>query len=267
MRRRGLLRLVAAALAVFSSSTSCFAASSIVADHVALTILLETAAAPGKTVWAAITQVIAPGWHTYWRNPGDSGLATSISWMLPNGVSAGEPLWPVPEQFTTGSIINFGYKDQATILVPLTMAGKSSIGAKRPQATIFLLECGQMCIPETVTLDFDLRQPSGSPAIFASARAALPRTFDGDVRITRDSNTLTITLTKTSFLGADPSASHFYPVTPGVVDYRASPRIHSSGDILVWQTNLAARSKPFREFEGVLDVPHIGRFQISGAPR
>jgi len=218
-------------------------------------------------VWAAITQAIAPGWHTYWRNPGDSGLATSISWTLPSGVSAGEPRWPVPEQFNTGSIVNFGYKDRAIILVPLTVARRPAINAKRARATIFLLECGQMCIPETVTLDLDLGKPSGSPAIFAGARAALPQPFDGDVRIARGPNTLTIVMTKASLLGADPSAVHFYPATPGVVDYHASPRIRSSGDTLVWQANLAARSRPFREFEGVLDVPHLGRFRISGTAR
>src|SRR5471032_2576062 len=89
-------------------------AQSVRAGQVTLDVSLERAGAPGTTVWAAIRQTIEPGWHTYWRNPGDSGLATSIAWTLPKGVTAGVPSWPAPERFTTGPIVNFGYRGVAT---------------------------------------------------------------------------------------------------------------------------------------------------------
>ena len=129
------------------------AAQTVRADHVTLDVSLERAGTPGTTVWAAIRQAIEPGWHTYWRNPGDSGLATSIAWTLPRGVTAGAPLWPAPERFATGPIVNFGYQGVATFLVPLTFARDAKTGTA--QAKLFLLECAQMCIPEQVTLDLD----------------------------------------------------------------------------------------------------------------
>ena len=55
------------------------------------------AAKPGTTFTAGVVLSMAPGWHTYWKNPGESGLATSIEWILPAGVRAGEISWPIPE--------------------------------------------------------------------------------------------------------------------------------------------------------------------------
>ncbi len=131
---RRWLALLAIAIAYCLLCTPGQAASTVQIDHVALSVSLESPAKPGSTVWVAIRQKIAPGWHTYWRNPGDSGLATSLSWKLPKGVTAGESQWPVPERFTTGPIVNFGYKDEAILLVPLTIAPDAVIGAAPAQA-------------------------------------------------------------------------------------------------------------------------------------
>ncbi|MGZ5940585.1 MAG: protein-disulfide reductase DsbD domain-containing protein, partial [Rhizomicrobium sp.] len=107
-----LSALTASLLLLFSGAVE--ATPVVRADHVTFDIALDSAVRPGTTVWVAIRQAIEPGWHTYWRNPGDSGLATSISWLLPKGVTAGESQWPAPERFTTGNIVNFGYRDSAT---------------------------------------------------------------------------------------------------------------------------------------------------------
>ena len=63
-------------------------------------------AAPGSTAVVAIKQTIKPGWHTYWRNPGDSGGATTLSWSLPAGVEAGDIVWPVPERQRLSGLMN-----------------------------------------------------------------------------------------------------------------------------------------------------------------
>src|SRR6266513_3182638 len=79
-----------------------------------------SAVAPGATLWIDLHLDIAPGWHTYWRNPGDSGLPTEVAWQLPEGFSAGEIAWPVPEHFVLGGIGNYGYGGSADLLVPIT---------------------------------------------------------------------------------------------------------------------------------------------------
>ncbi len=58
----------------------------------------QTAVAPGGMVHVALRQEIEPGWHTYWRNPGDSGQATTLAWTLPAGWYAGDIVWAPPKQ-------------------------------------------------------------------------------------------------------------------------------------------------------------------------
>ena len=63
---------------------------------------------PGKPIEAALRLKIIDHWHTYWRNPGDSGLPTRLKWTLPNGFAAGDIQWPHPKKLPLGSLMNFG---------------------------------------------------------------------------------------------------------------------------------------------------------------
>ena len=85
-------------LAVFwaFASSSAFAAATR-----AELILSASAARPGDTVLAGIHLTMQPGWHTYWRYPGDAGIATSLKWTLPPGITAGPIQWPVPDKLLT----------------------------------------------------------------------------------------------------------------------------------------------------------------------
>jgi thiol:disulfide interchange protein/DsbC/DsbD-like thiol-disulfide interchange protein len=260
MRKNFLHSLIAIAAILWGAPSH--AASSVQADHVALSISLETPAKPGTIVWAAIRQTIAPGWHTYWRNPGDSGLATSVSWILPKGISAGAPLWPVPERFTDGPIVNYGYANEATLLVPLTIARDAAAGVA--QAKIFLLECEHMCIPENITLDLDLHK--NSPALFAAARAKIPRDFGGTQNVSVDANNLTLILRDPVLSHVDASKVHFYPATSDAVNYDVTPVLRIAGDTLTWKIARDAHARKFAAFTGVLELPGAGAFAISAKP-
>jgi thiol:disulfide interchange protein DsbD len=102
---------IAAALFGLGLATSVYAAPlhpEVKTEHNDVELVPETvAAAPGSTLYVALRQVITPGWHTYWRNPGDAGQATSLTWTLPSGWGAGDLVWPAPEQDLTGPIMNY----------------------------------------------------------------------------------------------------------------------------------------------------------------
>ncbi|KAK0349663.1 hypothetical protein LTR94_032190, partial [Friedmanniomyces endolithicus] len=68
-------------------------------------------ATPGSTAVVAIRQKIKPGWHTYWRNQGDSGGPTTLTWALPSDLTPGDILWPLPERQRLQSLMNYGYSD------------------------------------------------------------------------------------------------------------------------------------------------------------
>ncbi|WP_354675267.1 protein-disulfide reductase DsbD domain-containing protein [Cupriavidus alkaliphilus] len=68
-------------------------------------------------MWLGLSIQHQPHWHTYWKNPGDSGLATTLSWQLPDGVRAGDIEWPTPQQLPVGPLMNYGYEGQ--VLLPV----------------------------------------------------------------------------------------------------------------------------------------------------
>src|SRR5438477_9636005 len=117
--------------AVFASAAPADAASPLpLADPVVARLVPEAGAVvPGGTLWVDLHLDIAPGWHTYWRNPGDSGLPTEIAWTLPTGFRAGDIQWPVPERFVLGTIGNYGYSGTADLLVPITAPAELQPGA------------------------------------------------------------------------------------------------------------------------------------------
>src|SRR5262249_13582465 len=88
-------------LAAMLTAAPAFAAGPVIPDDlVKARLLAETdTVTTGRTLWLDLHLDIKPGWHVYWRNPGDSGLPTAITWQLPAGFGAGEIAWPVPEHF------------------------------------------------------------------------------------------------------------------------------------------------------------------------
>ena len=75
---------------------------------------------PGEPFWVALRLQPRDGWHTYWRNPGDSGLATTIDWDLPAGVEASAIHWPYPERIPFGPLMNYGYHQEVYLLSRIT---------------------------------------------------------------------------------------------------------------------------------------------------
>ncbi len=141
---------------------------------------------PGRPVWVGLRITHQPHWHTYWRNPGDSGLPTTLDWTLPAGVSAGEIAWPVPGRLPVGPLMNYGYEGTVLLPVPLTLAPDFKPSPLAPQLKIALqaqwLVCKTECIPESG--NFELQLPvQGSTALhaadFQAAFDAAPRPLPG----------------------------------------------------------------------------------------
>ncbi|MDB5368227.1 MAG: thiol:disulfide interchange protein [Rhodospirillales bacterium] len=137
--------------------------------------------APGQTFTVALKQTIKPEWHTYWANPGDSGTATAVEWKLPPGMKAGEIQWPAPGRIPYGPLVNYGYDNEAVLLINLTAPADAQPGSTVPvQGDVELLVCKDICIPEDATVSLNLPvgatpQPdAGAAKLFADARARLP---------------------------------------------------------------------------------------------
>ncbi len=106
--------------------------------------------APETPFWVGMRMQIQPGWHTYWKNPGDSGAPTRLQWDLPEGFSAGEIQWPYPHRLPVGPLVNYGYEDQTLLLVEITPPPDPPQESVTLSARADWLVCQQECIPSSV---------------------------------------------------------------------------------------------------------------------
>ena len=121
-------------------------------------------AAPGSTAVVAVKQTIQPGWHTYWRNPGDSGGATTLTWTLPQGVRAGDIVWPLPERQRIAGLMNYGYSGEVWLPVTIEVPASARAGSVLPLTVkaAFFVCSAEMCVPEDLTLRLDLPVREGA---------------------------------------------------------------------------------------------------------
>jgi thiol:disulfide interchange protein DsbD len=173
---RHLTALAAAMLAL-----PLAAAPVVKTEHVEARLVTERASAqPGKPLTVGLQLRMEPHWHTYWKNPGDSGLPTKIQWQLPAGWKAGAIQWPYPKPLPIGPLVNYGYEDEVVLLTELTPPANAT-GAANVKASAEWLVCKDVCIPEKGELNLAIPvsaqagapDPSGKIAI-ERARANLP---------------------------------------------------------------------------------------------
>ena len=171
----------------FSAGRHVHRAAAPAGDLVKADLLAEPAAiAPGQTFWVAVRLRMKEHWHTYWRNPGDSGEATAITWQLPPGFTAGPIQWPTPHRIPVGPLANYGYDGETTLLTQITAPAGLAPSTQVPiNADVTWLVCEKECIPGEAHLSLTLpavaagrTSPAGSAetrALFEAARATLPQ--------------------------------------------------------------------------------------------
>lgn len=207
------------------------------AAHVHAELVSETSAlVPGQLTWLGVRLIHEPHWHTYWINPGDSGLPTKLSWTLPAEMHAGAIDWPAPRRFDVGGLYNFGYDGDVLLPVPLDVSSRMRIGTTAPIAvTARWLVCREECIPGEATLALELPVAAGarpdvrSQAAFVAARAARPRlaSWRGSARL--DDAHIVVTLTGGNLPAAD--ALDVYVIERQAVTY-APPAVAAHAGML-----------------------------------
>ena len=119
----------------------------------------------GRAEWVGLRIRHDPHWHTYWRNPGDSGLATTLEWQMPPGFSAGALQWPVPARFLIAPLASYGYEDEVVLPVRVQVPEQAAGTRVRLEARAAWLMCREVCIPGEASLRLDL------PVVAAGAEA------------------------------------------------------------------------------------------------
>jgi len=170
-------------IGIILSGWLCLLAFTAGAAHTQVRLILSAdTARPGDTVLVGVDLKMEPGWHTYWKNPGDAGIATKIEWQLPPGVIAGKILWPLPEKLPPVEVTTYGYNDEVILLVSLTLATNLPAGPLDLKAGVSWLECKEQCVPGSGSVEATLNvgaepKPSADAALLESWNKQVPFTM------------------------------------------------------------------------------------------
>ena len=146
-------------------------------DHATVELISEyDAIMPGQSFDLAVRFDLEEGWHIYWENPGDSGLATVVDWALPENIVAGEIQWPAPKRIFLGDLVNYGYEEEAVFIVTMQAPKDLKVGSELAiTADLFWLICKENCLPGEASLDLVIpvagkAEPSAQATAFVEAR-------------------------------------------------------------------------------------------------
>ena len=234
-------------LACSLAACAALAAPVVKTEHVEAQLLAERETAQaGKPAAVGLKLRMAEHWHTYWKNPGDSGLPTRIQWVLPEGWKAGEISWPYPKPLPVGPLMNYGYEDEVLLLTELTPAASAKPGQYAVKANAEWLVCKDICIPEKGTLDLTVTVAAAEGPIdpkvaahFERARGQLP--FDpGGWKFESAMAGKSLVVKLTAPAGAQlPQKLTFFPERELLIEPAAPQKVTREGNALRIEMKLA----------------------------
>jgi thiol:disulfide interchange protein DsbD len=260
--RRQTLRQACRGVALVVACAGVAAASA--SRHVQAELVPETQSIrPGESFWLGLRLKMEPGWHTYWRNPGDSGLPTRVKWTLPDGFEAQPLEWPYPHTFTQGPVTSYGYENEVLLPVRITAPGSAAPGrAVTIAARVDWLECKEACMPGRADLSLTLpvaadppRPAPGWAAAFAEARRRLPADAAGWTFEAADTGSGVELRLRTPGTWGSVEKAYLFPEAPALVDHAARQTLSRAGT--AYRLELAAApeaARPLPALKGVLVV-------------
>lgn len=217
----------------------------------------------GRPFWLGIELDVANGWHTYWKNPGDLGLASKLEWELPEGFTVDSVQWPYPERFETNEFVNFGYQGKVLLLTrlipPKSLAEEGELTIS---VNVHWFACKDQCLPGLEKVSITLPVKASSPIInkqtandFALAREKLPNKL-WNISAQPLKSGVALHLTPSNMENVSLSDVYFYPDQPGVIDS------HAQQDLIVDSTRYTLHIKYHNEVNST-EIPYITGVLVS----
>ena len=129
----------------------------------------------GQTFWLGLKLSHQPHWHTYWKNPGDSGLPTELSWVLPKNLQTKDILWPTPRKLYVSNLTNYGYEGEALLVTPVIVSQGTQFLGSNLEIKLHAnwLVCKDECVPQEGEFLLSLPIKSSSAMEAASFEAVI----------------------------------------------------------------------------------------------
>ena len=211
-----------------------------------------------------VTLTHQEGWHSYWKNPGESGLATTIKWELPPGFQAGDINWPMPQTIQFGELINFGFKDPINLMIPIQINTSVKEGDYQLKAKISWLVCKESCIPESSSVSIPVKVVSTSQTS-KQATKIKQMIKERDIEhlegvFQENSNQLIITLPK---LDTQITTITCFPEQLDLVDYQVDPLIqYNDTNLLLTLKKVTTKKTKHKHLTGIIAINNTDFYQV-----
>ena len=221
----------------------------------------------GKTSWLAVHLTMKDGWHTYWRNPGDAGLATKINWTLPAGVTADPLVWPQPDRFTARSIVGYGYSGEVALLTGIKVPSEFAADTVKVDAIVSWLACASVCIPGSEKLTIALPVSTAAPKrevrnapLFAQARRRIPQPAPFQATFSMDNEQIKLSFPSGALSESATTSATFYPFDNSVMEHAATQTlVIRAGRVELRLQRSAVSSDNLRTLDGLLILEDAAR--------
>ncbi len=231
--------ILLAILCTLGLSTWSVQGQAVRTDYMETELVVETTSIkPGQPFWAGLRMKMDEHWHTYWRNPGDSGLPTEIHWVLPEGFQAGQIHWPYPQKIVLDMLASYGYEGETLLLVEITPPADMETGGSADiGAFASWLVCADICLPGESGYRVTLPVTDDTPwvaekwtGLFTQARENLPVSIpEWMIEAVISDSTVVLHATTPEWFRGDLADVTFYPYNEELVDYVSPQKLEMTG--------------------------------------
>lgn len=254
--------------------SALFVATAVSSSAISPSLISEvTQVVPGRSFLVGVKMKIPAGWHFYWRNPGDSGTATQVSWKVPIGTFVTPLRWPGPSRIVSDGILSFGYEKDTALMALMTPSRDFRRGDKFTiSAKVSWLECKETCIPQSVNLDLTLPVTSSAKASTQKGwlqllNSTVPSTNPIPTAGQIEEDNFMMQFKPPIGINKRLQGAYFYPIDQEVVDNTADQKYAFSEGWVKLTAKIFDNNKLPKAVRGVLELTwtanHRSYFEVS----
>ena len=203
---------------------------------------------PGTSINIGLKVSMDKGWHTYWRNPGDSGGPIEIDWNLPKGFSVSDIKWPLPEKIEYPPLMTYGYED--FVIYPMVLSIPADYSDDYFEMAADILICADVCIPESGKISSNLLDIESDSLIYEWLESIPSKSLP--ITTSLNDNNLEIRFT----FDKEIKEIYFFPDENNSIDYSSKQNFYKKDDDYFLSIKLF--NDEFQNVSGVLDIDGTG---------
>ena len=203
---------------------------------------------PGTSINIGLKVSMDEGWHTYWKNPGDSGGPIELNWDLPIGFSVSDVQWPLPEKIEYPPLMTYGYED--FVIYPMVLSIPENYSDNYFEMTADILICADVCIPESGKISANLLDIESNSLIYEWLESVPSNFLPTNASISENNLEIRFTFEK------EVKEIYFFPDESSSIDYSSKQNFYKKDDNYFLSINLF--NDELQNVSGVLDINGIG---------